>query len=125
MPCYDLAGFLHGILSPLIGNISFCVKNSQHFMRSMSKVPVDESDILLRFDVESLFTNVLVEKLLVVIKKKLQEGTLVQLTALRVDAFVKMLEVCLRHPIYSLVKFFQEKEGMSMGSSIPLVISNI
>jgi hypothetical protein len=60
-PCYALAGFLHNILAPLIGNMFSFVRNSEHFIELIKNISFQKEDILVSFDVESLFTNIPVE----------------------------------------------------------------
>jgi hypothetical protein len=80
----------------------------------------------MSFDAQSLFTNVPVEEVLVAIKNQLQEETLVERPGLHVGAIMEMLEICLRISNFQFGdKYFQQKEGMAMGSSLSPVVSNI
>jgi hypothetical protein len=55
---------------------------------------------IVSFDFVSLFTNVPVDEALQVISNK---------------AIMEMLEVCLRTTYFQMDKFFQQKDGMTMG----------
>jgi hypothetical protein len=82
---------------------------------------------LVSFDVVSLFTDVPVDKALQVIRNKLHnDNTLAERPVLQVEAILELLEVCLK-TIYFQVndKFFQQKDGMAMGSSLSPIVSNI
>jgi hypothetical protein len=70
-PCYALAEFLHKILSPLAGNTSSFMKNSEKFIKSIQDINFQNGDYLTRFDVVSLFSNVPVEEVLQVIRSGL------------------------------------------------------
>src|SRR5689334_12441972 len=48
------------ILSPLTGQSRLMVKNSEEAARRIRDVPISDQDILVSFDVVSLFTKVLV-----------------------------------------------------------------
>ena len=56
---YDLSAFLANISSPLTGNSDFTVTNSAHFVFTISSEKIQDHEIMVSFDVESLFTNVL------------------------------------------------------------------
>jgi hypothetical protein len=60
-PCYALAGFLHKISSPLVGQ-SQSVKNSGHFTELLKPIKLHLFDTLVSFDVVSMFTNVPVDE---------------------------------------------------------------
>jgi hypothetical protein len=63
-PSYGLAEFLHKILSPLAGNTSSFMKNSEHFITLIKDINLQNKDYLVSFHVVSLFTNVPVEEVL-------------------------------------------------------------
>jgi hypothetical protein len=111
-PCYVVAGFLHKILSPLAGKLESFIKNSGHFVRLLKSVNLQYSDTLISFDVVSLFTNVPVDEALRVIRNKLHsDDTLVERSALQVEAIMELLEVCLRTKYFQVDdKFFQQKK---------------
>ena len=55
---YDLSAYLANILSPLTGKSEFTVTNSAHFVSTISSETIRDNEIMVSFDVESLFTNV-------------------------------------------------------------------
>ena len=57
-PTYQLSKYLAGILSQLTGNSAHHVKNAFHFVRILESLRVQPEDLLVSFDVVSLFTNV-------------------------------------------------------------------
>jgi hypothetical protein len=126
-PCYALAGFIHKILSPLVGKSQSFVKNSGHFIELLKPISVQPLDILASFDTVSLFTNVPVDEALQVIRNKLQnDHTLTERSSLEVEAIMELLEVCLKTTYFQMeCKFFQQKDGMAMGSTLSPVVSNI
>ena len=58
---YDLSGFLARILSPLTGNSNLTLKNSGEFASIISQETIQADEVMISFDVESLFTNVPIE----------------------------------------------------------------
>jgi hypothetical protein len=126
-PCYALAGFLHKILRPLAGKSEYFVKNSGHFVQLSKSANLQSSDTLISFNIISLFTNVPVEKALQVIRSKFHsDDTLPERSVLQVDVIMELLEVCLRTTYFQVDdKFFQQKDGMAMKSSLSPIVTNI
>ena len=58
---YDLSAHLADILSPLTGKSEYTVTNSSHFVSTISHERIQENEVMVSFDVESLFTNVPIE----------------------------------------------------------------
>jgi hypothetical protein len=74
-----------------------------------------------------LFINVPVVEALQVIRNKLQnDHTLTERSSLEVEAIMELLEGCLKTTYFHVDdKFFQQKDGMAMGSTLSPVVSNI
>jgi hypothetical protein len=81
--------------------------------------------VQIRFAV-SHFTNVPVDQALQVISNKLHNNdTLAEWSSLQAEAIMELLEVCLRTTYFQVDdKFFQQKAGMAMGSSVSPIISS-
>jgi hypothetical protein len=58
-------------MSPLAGNTDSFVKNSEHFIKSIQEINIQNGDCLVSFDVVNLFTNVPVEEVSQVIRNRL------------------------------------------------------
>ena len=54
---YDLSAHLADILSPLTGKSEYAVTNSAHFVNTINHERIQEKEIMVSFDVESLFTQ--------------------------------------------------------------------
>jgi len=52
---------LANILSSFTGNSNFTVKNSVHFASTIAREKIQDQEIMVSFDVESLFTNIPIE----------------------------------------------------------------
>jgi hypothetical protein len=111
----------------LVGKSQSFVKNSGHFIELLKPISVHLLDILASFHVISLFTNVPVDEALQVIRNKLQnDHALTERSSLEVEAIMELLEVCLKTTCFQVDdKFFQQKDGMAMGSALSPVVSNI
>jgi hypothetical protein len=126
-PWYALVGFLHKILSPLAGRSESFDKNSGHFVQLLKSVNLQSSDALVSFDVVSSFTNFPVKEALQVIRNKPHnDDPLVERSVLQVETILELLEVCLRTTDFQVDdKFFQQEDGVAMGSSLSPIVSNI
>ena len=60
-PLYNLSKFLCKLLSPLVGNTEFTVKNSYEFVQFLNSIVLEKNECMVSFDVVSLFTNIPVE----------------------------------------------------------------
>jgi len=69
---YDLSTFLANILSPLAGNSNFTVKNSTDFASTIASEEIQDHEIMVSFDVESLFTNVPIEGTVQAVLQKME-----------------------------------------------------
>ena len=56
-----LLTLIANILSPLTGNSGFTMTNSAPFLSTISSEAILDNEIMVSFDVESLFSNVLID----------------------------------------------------------------
>ncbi|XP_072030550.1 uncharacterized protein [Amphiura filiformis] len=60
---YELARFVSGIVSPLIGNTDHHITNTQSFVENIRDLKLESDESLVSFDVSALFTSIPVDKL--------------------------------------------------------------
>ena len=70
-PTYNLAKYLAEILKPFVGKSEHYVVNSKEFITKIEQTKLDEDEILVSFDVVSLFTNVPVDEACNIAKERL------------------------------------------------------
>jgi hypothetical protein len=89
-------------------------------------VNLQSPDALVSF-VVTLFTNVPVDEALQVISKELRnDDTLAEESVLQAEAIMELLEVCLKTTYFQVDnKFFQQNDGMAMGSSPSPTVCNV
>jgi hypothetical protein len=107
-PTYVLAKYLAGLLSPFVGQSDHHIKNSETFVQKLHSIRLQDTDILVSFDVVSLFTKVPLEDTLQVLSQHLHKQTL----------------SLIRHVLtttYFLYEgsFYDQKDGVAMGSPWP------
>ena len=79
------------------------------------------------FDIVSLFTNVPIDESLTRVRNKLESnGTLPERSPPSVKAIIELLEICLKTTYFQVKDgFYQQSEGIAMGSPLSPILSNI
>jgi len=70
-------------------NTSSFIKDSNHFINEIKKKKLDQNDILVSFDVKSLYTNIPIGEAMEVIQAVIDPDT------------AKLIEICLRSTFFS------------------------
>ena len=124
---YQLSKHIASLISPLAGKTGSHVKNSKHFVEVMSDLRVEEDEMLVSFDVSSLFTNVPIDEAIQVICDRLRrDETLVNRTTLSPDRVAELLETCLKSTYYCYGgEFYEQREDAAMGSPVSAVVANL
>lgn len=118
-PTYNLAKHVAGVLQPLVGKTSSFVKDSRHFVDIIKSLKMEPGDILVSFDVESLFTNVPIKDCLDVVREKLIDSELP-------SQYVVMLRNCLDGNFFLYQgQHYLQIDGVAMGSPVAPVLANI
>jgi hypothetical protein len=113
-PTYALAKYLRGLLSSLVGQSDHHIKNLEAFIQKLQGIQLNEADIVVSFDVVSLFTKVPLDDTLQLLSGRFQMQT--------VDL--------IRHVLMSMYilyngSFYNQKDGVTMGSPLVPVVANI
>ena len=74
-PTYELEKYLAKILGPLLGNTESFIKDSSEFVRLIKVEKVEPKDMLLNFDVVSLFTKIPLDEAIQVVKEAIDPHT--------------------------------------------------
>ena len=126
-PTYELSKFLVGLLSPIVGLTSSHVRNSQAFVEFMRSQTIPKEEILVSFDVVSLFTCIPTDLAIQVAHRKLEsDASLPERTSLSVDDITDLLSLCLDATFPSFRgKMYQQVHGTAMGSPVSVVVANL
>ena len=119
---YDLSAFLANILSPLTGNSGF-MTNSAHFVSTISSETILDNEIMVFFDVESLFTNVPIDA---AVQNRDTEPSLADGTTLTPAQIADLLNFVLRST-YSQYNgsIYKQLEGAAIGGPVFALFANL
>ena len=129
-PTYKLSKFVASIIGPLVGQSDYHVKNTKEFVNYIRQQQIEEDEIMVSFDVKSLFTNVPVDEALCnIIGRKLEEDEYfedrVSEGLTRTDV-MKLLELCLRSTnVVFQGEFYQLTDLAAMGSPVLPIITDL
>ena len=82
---------------------------------------------MVSFDVKALFTSVLIQPAITIIKKLLEEDqSLQQRTTMSVNNITCLLEFCLKSTYFTYQgQHYEQLEGAAMGSFISPIVANL
>ncbi|XP_060534544.1 uncharacterized protein LOC132706961 [Cylas formicarius] len=112
-PTYHLAKHLTKLLEPLIGRTASHIKDSTQFIQKIKNITLSPKDILVSFDVVSLFTMVPVKETLDLISARFRNDV------------TELFRHCLTTTYFQWNKeFYEQVDGVAMGSPLSPVIAN-
>ena len=126
-PTYAFAKYLAEILKPVVGKSEHHVVYSKEFVTKMEHIRLSENDILVSFDVVSLFTNVPVEDACIIAKERhLLDSTLPQRTNFSPENIYDLLKLCLTTTCFQWrEKYYEQTYGAPMGSPLSHAMANL
>ena len=127
-PTYNVSRYLARVLSPVVGNTDNTVKNSQHFAEFIRGQTLDADQMLVSFDVVSLFTKIPVDLAIKVARNRLRydDSNLWQRTSLPLEDITDLLSFCLNTTQFVFEgTYYKQVFGTAMGSPGSAVIANL
>ena len=126
-PTYRLSRFLANLLAPVVGRSSSHVHNSKDFAEFISQQALRQDEVMVSFDVVSLFTCVPTDLAVKVARSRLEKDpALPERIELLVDDIVNLLTLCLNATFLEFRgKAYQQVHGTAMGSPVSVVIANL
>jgi uncharacterized protein YifE (UPF0438 family) len=114
---YTCAKHIAYIITPVVGNTSRHVKNSDQFSKLVRNFRVEQDQELRSYDVTALFTSVPVNKAVECIRRKLEaDVTLKQRTDMSPAEICRLLELCLSCTYFVFDgQFYRQIHGPAMG----------
>jgi len=123
---YKLAKFLVEILSPLIKDNEYILKDTFDFVNKVSNLNTNVDKVMLSFDVESLFTNIPTLETIDIILRSVYTRNRKYFHGLNKEELKKLLIVCTQESHFQFNnEFFDQIDGVSMGSPLGPLFANI
>ena len=124
---YNLSKFLSDILSPLTGLSEHTAKCSTSFADYLRLQSIQYKEIMVSFDVESLFANDPIEAACSIAEQVMQtDKDFTDRTNLSPSHVTNLFEFVLRSSYFMYNRnFFEQLEGIAMGSPVSAVIANL
>ena len=125
-PTYELSKYLANILSPLQNN-KYTIKNSASFVEKIRTMSVDPDEILVSFDVVSLFTCIPTHLAIEVVKERLDfDQSLPERTNLSIPNTIALLQFVLDNNFFVFQgDHFKQIFGCPMGSPVSAIFANL
>ena len=102
-------------------------RNSQHFVQFVSTQKLRDTEVLVSFDVVSLFTRVPTTHAIQVTRERLLgDLSLPDRTSFTVEDICSLLKLCLEATYLSFRgRIYQQVHGTAMGSPVSVVVANL
>ena len=119
----ELAKILKLLVDKSLHHINF----TQDFVEQVKHITLAPRECLSSYDVSALFTSVCRDPALKIIKDLLvKDPTLKDRTVIGIDDIILLLEFCLKNTYFSFQgQFFEQVEGVAMGSPVSPVVANL
>ena len=126
-PTYGLSKFLASLLKPVVGLSTHHVRNPQDFAQYIRSQRLSGREVLVFFDVVSLFARVPSYLAVQVSRERLENDPLLsQRTSLSVDDICSLLSLCLEATYLVFEgRVYQQVHGTAMGSPVSVVVANL
>lgn len=122
-PCYKIAKWLVNDLKKLPAINSLSVKNSYEFAEKISDVKIKDDEIMVSFDVTSLFPSVPVEEALDSLKEHL---ILSDVPIEKRMLYQKVAKTCMEHSFFQFRDvFYKVNKGTNMGNPLSPLIAEL
>ena len=123
---YELSKYLARVLSPLLNN-KYSVKNSQTFAQKIREHRLEPQEVMVSFDVVSLFTCIPTPLALEVVDQRLNlDHTLPERTSVSKDNIIKLLQFVLDNNFFTFQNIhYKQVFGCPMGSPVSAILANL
>lgn len=124
-PGFKLAKFISELLSTVFWETGFHIKDSSTFVKRIKNLEISESDILISYDVVSMFTNLPIDHIIDIVHSR--ENEIMERFGLRFDTLKIMLLFLLKEcAFFSFDKtLYRQKDSLAMGSPLSPILAKI
>ena len=116
-PLYNLNKYIANILKAYVRDENNNAKNSTTFSNYIRNVPIEDDEIMVSFDVTSLYTNIPIIDTLNIIKDYVKnDDQFTRKTTIPQDKFLDLVHLVLTTTWYTFnSQFYQQTDGVAMG----------
>ncbi|XP_077523139.1 uncharacterized protein LOC144133978 [Amblyomma americanum] len=124
---YELSGYLHRVFAPLVVKGSTFIRNSCEFIEKVRDISVDDDDLMVSFDVKSLFTSVPVDLAVDVCGAALHsDEKLGERTPFEAPDLLRLLKFCLENTYFVFRgALYKQVHGTAIGAAISVTAANL
>ena len=124
---YRMAKFVSNLLTPYLRQTPSYLENANHFIEGLQHVRLEEDEIMVSFDVKSLFTSVPVPAAMQAVKEVLlEDSSFEERNKIAPDTVLEMLNVCLNSTDFNFKEHhYKLQDGLAMGSPVSPVVANL
>ena len=125
-PNYKLAKFLHGILRPCLQTGGTTVKSSNDFLMKLNNIDIKNDEIMVSFDITSLFTNISTNFAKKCIERLLDSTEEWKArTKLSKTELLRLIEFCMQTFFQFKGKTYRQIQGTPMGSPLSGFLADV
>lgn len=122
-PCYKIAKWLINELKILDQPISKSIKNSFQLVKRLENVELDDNDILVSFDIISLFPNVPIVESLIAMDEWLDLNNIEEE---KKKVYLATAKLCMNHSFFQFNhKFYKLDQGANMGNPLSPLMAEL
>ena len=123
---YGLAKHLVKLPNPLVGKSKY-IKNSEHLVKLLKEINLEEDDVFVSYGVTALFTSVLCDEVVdIAVDRAKKDPECYNRTKLTLEEMGELLTFCLNTTYFKYQgEFYQQVFSAAMGSPISLIIANM
>ena len=124
---YKVSKYVGQILRPYVRQADSYINNTQDFLGVLQETDIDHDEIMVSFDIKSLFTSVpTIEAKTAIYTMLKEDNSLKERSGLMVDVVAELLDLCLSIRNFQFrEKHYELTDGLAMGAPASPAIANI
>ena len=122
-----MSQYVSRILTPYARDTPSFIENAQHFRELIADLTISEDEVLVSFDVKSLFTSVPVEDALTAVKEIIaQDNEFETRNQISAETLIAIVKTCLSTTSFQFKnQHYELTDGLAMGSPLSPAVANI
>ena len=124
---YKISRFVSSVLRTYVKEADSYIVNTRDFLDNLREIQIKDDEIMVSFDIKSLFTNVPTKEATIVINDLLKKDqNLQEKSSLSADTINELLQLCLSVRNFQFRgEHFELTDGLAMGAPASPAIANI